>query len=192
MNFDHAIEEIDDPIVRDSTPSVDGCFPPTRETQARVGDLDHESGKPRMRVDIVARRTANHADVRLWLGPVAEEAGTLDLNEPSVSENAVQCSCDEQYRGPMQARLRLRDEQEPVDQLDRVVLVEKAVVGQPFVFVAGPAMHHGPDLPHEAEPTHVHNRRSTCLEVDAYSTLVELTHCCPPPRVPPTAELSWS
>jgi len=35
--------------------------------------------------------------------------------------------------------LRLLHEQEPVEQLDRVVLVEDAVIDQPRVFAAGPA-----------------------------------------------------
>ena len=40
----------------------------------------------------------------------------------------------------MPAVLRLLDEQQPIEQLDRVVLVEEAVVDQPLVLVAGPAM----------------------------------------------------
>ena len=44
----------------------------------------------------------------------------------------------------MRAGLGLLQEQQPVEQLDRVVFVEKAVVDQPIVFAAGPAMQTGP------------------------------------------------
>jgi hypothetical protein len=40
--------------------------------------------------------------------------------------------------------LRFLHQQQPIEQLDRLVLVEKAVVDQALVFVAGPATLAGP------------------------------------------------
>src|SRR5262249_35435664 len=93
-----------------------------------------------MGIDVVPRRTADRADIRLRLGSTAENDRTLDLNEPSVAEGPAQCLRHEHRRRAVEARLRLLDEQEPVDQLDRVVLVEEAMIQQPLVLVSGPAM----------------------------------------------------
>src|SRR5258708_26889568 len=46
----------------------------------------------------------------------------------------------EQRGRRVRARLRLLHEQEPVEQLDRVVLVEESVIDQPRIFAARPAM----------------------------------------------------
>src|SRR5438105_6348389 len=93
-----------------------------------------------MRMGVVTRRAANDADVRLGLGPVVEADRTLNLDKPAVPERALERPGDEQHRRAVRARLRLLDEQQPVEQLDRVVLVEEPVVDQPRVLAAGPAM----------------------------------------------------
>jgi hypothetical protein len=91
-----------------------------------------------MRIDVVARRTPNDADVRLGLGPVVQDDRALGLDEPTFSEGSLHRPRREQHRGPVPAVLRLLDEQQPIEELDRVVLVEDAVVHQALVFVAGP------------------------------------------------------
>src|SRR2546430_9534079 len=50
----------------------------------------------------------------------------LCLDEPSFSERPLQRLRHEQHRRPVRAPLRLLHEQQPVEQLDRVVLVEEA------------------------------------------------------------------
>src|SRR2546427_8158250 len=92
-----------------------------------------------MRVDVIARRAADDADVRLRLGPVAENDRTLCLDEPSLSERPLHRFRHEKHRRPARAVLRLLHQQQPIEQLDRVVLVEEAVVDQPPVLMAGPA-----------------------------------------------------
>src|SRR2546421_5004906 len=92
-----------------------------------------------MRADVVARRALDNAEVRLRLRQVIEADRTLHLNEPPVSERTLQRLRREQHRRPVRARLRLLHEQEPVEQFDRVVLVEKAVLDQAVVFMAGAA-----------------------------------------------------
>jgi len=93
-----------------------------------------------MRIDIITRRAPHDADVRLWLGPVVEADRTLCLNEPALSERSLHRPCHEQHGRPVPAVLRLLDEQQPIEQLDRVVLIEEAVVNQPRVLVTRPAM----------------------------------------------------
>src|SRR5438045_1440162 len=97
-----------------------------------------------MGTDVIARRALDYADVRLRLRQVIEADRTLHLNEPPVSERALERLRHEQHRRPVRARLRLLHEQEPVEQLDRLVLVEEPVVDQPLVLQAGPAAHRGP------------------------------------------------
>jgi hypothetical protein len=81
-----------------------------------------------MRSGVVTRCAPNHADIRLGLRPVIEDDRALSLNEPALSEPTLQRFRHEEDRRPVRAVLWLLDEQQPVEQLDRVVLVEEAVV----------------------------------------------------------------
>ncbi len=97
-----------------------------------------------MCIDVITRRAGDDADVRLRLGPVIEDDRTLCLHEPAFSKRALHRFRREKHRRPVQNVLRLLHEQQPVEQLDRVVLVEEAVVDQPLVLVTGPATQAGP------------------------------------------------
>src|SRR5256885_16957609 len=77
MNLEHAIDEVDDPVVHDPRPCIGRSLPSSGQAQARLGDLDDERRARRMRVDVIARRAADDADGRLRLGPVAEDDRTL-------------------------------------------------------------------------------------------------------------------
>src|SRR5438876_910667 len=102
-----------------------------------------------MRMGVVTWRAADDADVGLRLGAVVETDRTLDLDKPAVPERALERLGDEQHRRAVRARLRLLHEEQAVEQLDRVVLVEEALVDQPRVFAASPAMQSGPlRVPH--------------------------------------------
>src|SRR4030095_11316774 len=86
--------------------------------------------------------------------PVIEDDRALSLNEPALSEPTLQCLRHEKDRRPVRAVLWLLAQQQPVEQLDRVVLVEEAVVDQSRVLVAGPPTQtrplrllHGSDSP---------------------------------------------
>src|SRR2546430_15286371 len=68
----------------------------------------------------------------------------LCLDEPSFSERPLQRLRHEQHRRPVRAPLRLLHEQQPVEQLDRLLLVEEAVVDQPRGLVAREATQGGP------------------------------------------------
>src|SRR4051812_33100935 len=115
-----------------------------------------------MRRDIVPGRPTDDAQVRLRLGPVVESDRTLDLHEPSLSERSLERLHREKYRGPVAAVLRLLREQQPIEQLDRVVLVDKAVVHELRVLMARPAIEAGGlRLLHERKPTRLIGARST-------------------------------
>jgi len=93
---------------------------------------------------VVTRGASNDADIRLGLGPVIEDDRALSLNEPALSESALQRLRHEKYRRPMRAVLWLLDEQQAVEQLDRIIFVEEAVIDQALVLVARPPMQTGP------------------------------------------------
>src|SRR5712692_2552787 len=138
MNFEHAIDEVYDPVVRDPRACICRGLPSSGDAQARLRDLDDERRARRMRIDVITRRATDDADVRLRLGPVVEDDRTLCLNEPAVSERLLHRLRHEKHRRSVRAVLRLLHEQQPIEQLDRVVLVEEAVVDQPLVLLAGP------------------------------------------------------
>jgi hypothetical protein len=117
---------------------VGGGLPASREAQTRLRDLDDERRPGRMRGGVVARRPAHDADIRLGLGAIVENDRALRLDEPAVAERPLQCLRGEQDRRPVRAALRLLDDQQPVEQLDRIVLVEKTVVDQALLLVASP------------------------------------------------------
>ena len=115
-----------------------------------------------MRIDIVPRRATNDADVRLWFRPITDDDRTLGLHEPSLSECPLHRLGHEKHRRPVRTVLRLFDEQQPIEQLDRIVLIEEPVVDQPRILVARPAMQDGPRcVLHGMEPMPVLARRST-------------------------------
>src|SRR5688572_13627451 len=93
---------------------------------------------------------------------MTEDERTLGLHEPSLTERPLHRLGHEKHCRPVRAMLRLLDEQQAIEQLDRVVLVEKPVVDQPLVFVAGPAMQGRPlRVLHEMKPMPGFARRST-------------------------------
>src|SRR5438874_1082583 len=118
-------------------------FSVSRNFQVRP-DLDDERRARRMRLDVITRRATDDRDVRLRLGPTVQDDRTLCLDEPAPSERPLQRLRHEKHRRPVPARLRLLHEQQPIEQLDRVVLVEEAAVDQPRVLVAGPPAQAGP------------------------------------------------
>src|SRR5439155_25846213 len=69
-----------------------------------------------------------------------EDDRALRLDEPAFAERPLQRLRHEEHRGPVPAVLRLLHEQQPVEELDRVVLAQEIVVDQPLVLETGPAM----------------------------------------------------
>lgn len=90
-----------------------------------------------MCVEVVSRRASDDADIGLGFGAISQDDRALNLHEPSVAECALQRPGDEHHGGPVKAVLRLFDEQQPVEQLDRRVFVEHAVRDQPGVLAPG-------------------------------------------------------
>src|SRR5438874_212342 len=72
MHFEHAVDEVDDPVVGDSRARVRPRLASSRDAQSGLGDLDDQRGLGRMRVRIVTRRAAHDANVRLRLRSIAE------------------------------------------------------------------------------------------------------------------------
>jgi len=153
MDFEYAIDEVDDPVVRDPAAGVGCHLPPPCDPEARERDLDDERREPWMLADVVAQSATDDRHVGLRFRACAEDDRALCLNEPSSSEGTLERLSREQHGGAMRARLRLLHEQQPVEQLDWVVLVEEAVVDQASVRVAGPAIEARLlGLPHGTEP----------------------------------------
>src|SRR5262249_37604014 len=95
-------------------------------------------------MSVITRRPADDRDVRLRLGPDVEADRTLDLDEPAISKGSLESPRDEHHRGTVCARMRLLDEQQSIEQLDRIVLIENAAIDQLGVLVPRPAIQRGP------------------------------------------------
>src|ERR1700741_196961 len=75
---------------------------------------------------------------------VVENDRTLRLHEPAFAECPLQRLGYEEHRRPVRTVPRLFHEQQPSEQLDRLVLVQNAVVDQARVFVTSPPALDGP------------------------------------------------
>src|SRR5689334_3019404 len=144
IDLQNAIDQVDDPVVRDPASGVARGFPSPGDGQTRERDLDDQRRVRRMSIDIVTQRATDDTDVGLRLGPEVEADRALDLNEPTIAERALERLRNEPHRGAVRARLRLLDEQQTIEQLDRVVLVEDAAIDQPRVLTPGPAIERRP------------------------------------------------
>src|SRR5262249_44712510 len=116
----------------------------SRDGEARQRDLHDEVWVSGMGIAVIAWRASDNADVRFGLGPVVETDRALNLNEPALSEGALQRPCHEHHRGAVRALLRLLNEQQSIKQLEGVALVENAAIDQLGVLPPGPAIQRGP------------------------------------------------
>src|SRR5437667_8264113 len=103
MDLQYAVVEVENPVVPDSRAGICRGLPSAREGQARLRDLDDERRTSRVRGGVVTWRAANDADIRLGLGPVIEDDRALSLNEPALSESALQRLRQEENRRPIRA-----------------------------------------------------------------------------------------
>src|SRR5205807_10135602 len=62
MSFEHAVDEVDDPVVRDPRAGIGRGLPSSGEAQARLRDLDNQRRARRMRIHVIARRATDDAD----------------------------------------------------------------------------------------------------------------------------------
>src|SRR5437867_5957970 len=69
MDLECPVEKVDDPVLGDAGSRKGAALASPIEPQAGQGNLDHQRGAGGMRVAVVARRAADHADVRLRLRP---------------------------------------------------------------------------------------------------------------------------
>ena len=135
-DLEDAIFEIQDPVLVDAGARVGGGLASAGDTQSRLRDLNDQSRVHRVCARIVARRTAHDADIGLGLRTVVEDDRALRLDEPPVTERALQRLRRQEHRRPMRAMLRLLHEEMAVQQLDRIVLVEHTLVDQAAVLEA--------------------------------------------------------
>jgi hypothetical protein len=138
MHLDDGVDEVDDPVLGQSPPRVQTALDPPVEPQARVGDLDHERGHRRVRVDVVAERAADDRDVRLRLGVVVQCERGLQADVPAIAERRPEELADLSDDRGVAAALRFPDDERAVEQL-QAFADEDPELHEPLVFRSTPA-----------------------------------------------------
>src|SRR5262245_25537734 len=82
VDLKYLVHQIHDPVIGDAGTRVEAPLVAAVEEQARLGDLDQESGPGGVLGKIVAREAGNNRDVRLRLGLGIERNRVLHPDEP--------------------------------------------------------------------------------------------------------------
>src|SRR5437867_3550521 len=100
----------------------------------------------------VSRQELADRDVGLGLRGVVERDRRLRAHVPALAERAREHALDEPDRGVVGRALRLRHQQEAVDQLDTITGLEHALVDEALVLHALPPLHLECLSGHETSP----------------------------------------
>ena len=111
------------------------------EVEARGRDFHDQHGMGGMRGRIVAGGAADDRDVGLGLRGVVERDRRLRADVPALAERAREHTLDQPDRGVVGRALRLRHQQEPVDQLETIAGLEHAPVDEALVLHTLPPLH---------------------------------------------------
>ena len=156
MNLEHALHEIEDPVVGDSSARVEAGLLGPIQRQARVADLDDEQrpgGEGRVGV---REGPAYDRHIRLGLGLVVERDGELHPDVRGRAEGLSQGFGDELDAQRMRAALGLPDDELAAEELESLARLEDAPVDQLVVLdpfpasSAGRCRAHGQRLPGES------------------------------------------
>ena len=84
--LERVVDEVHDPVLRETGPSVECRLEASIESQARIGDLDHEGRARGMRLEVVLRLAGDNGDIWLRLGVLAERQRRVQPHVPSRAE----------------------------------------------------------------------------------------------------------
>ena len=136
MDLDHAVVQIDDPVVGDADTGVEAGLVATIEGEARVGHLDDQRDRRGMRAREVSRVPRDDHQIGLRLRVIVEGDRQLRTNDPAGAERGLQRLERKHDARRVGTALRLAHQQETIDQLEPLGRVEKSALRQPLVFHA--------------------------------------------------------
>src|SRR5713101_7986165 len=89
VDFQDAIDQVHDPVVLQTSASVEAALALPVEGEARLRDLDDERGPRGMLTAVAPTSAARDRDVGLWLGLVVELDGALGPHQPARLQRSV-------------------------------------------------------------------------------------------------------
>src|SRR5262249_13094596 len=98
--------------------------------------LDDQRRPGRMPAHVVAGVAGDHGQIGFGLGVLVEGDRTRRTHVPAVTERALERALRQLERDQMGRALRLTDDEQPVDQLDAVVGLEKPPFNETLVLDA--------------------------------------------------------
>ena len=155
VHLEDVVDEIHDPVVRQSRPGAEAALVRAieRQSRARRGDLDDKDRTGAMFPTVVTTRARHHRDVGLGLRFVVERDRPLRAHQPPRTERRSQCVFRQSDGSVMGTPLRFADDQLAAKKLDRLVLVEDADVDHAVVLRARPSPRTDRILRHGVEAT---------------------------------------
>src|SRR2546427_12015603 len=147
VHVDRVVDEIDDPVLRDTRSSVEARLVVTVDLVGALGDLDDQYGLTRVRVAVGAGIVRHHGDVGLWLRVRVERDRQLRVDLPRVAERPAERRQHAPDRRGMPVSVRLADHQQTVEQLQALTGLEPAELDQALVLDASPVS--GPGERHD-------------------------------------------
>ena len=135
MDFQHAIDQVDDPIIPDAAARVETPLVVAVELETRVRHLEYQHRTPWVRITVVRAGSTNHRDIRFGLGVVIESYRHLGSHDEARRKQGPERVVNGPHRRRMAAPLRLGHDELPSDELDWMA-GEHALTHQVFVFVS--------------------------------------------------------
>src|SRR5256712_4231887 len=193
VDFQNAIDQVHDPVVLQTSASVEAALVLPVEGEARLRDLDDERGPRGMLTAVAPTSAARDRDVGLWLGLVVELDGPLGPHQPARLERSAESVLYEPDRRVVGAVLGLAHDELAPQELEGLVRAEDADVDQALVLRTGPAPRAGRIRRHEGDATS-HGGGRQCVR-----SRTQATHVRPsgsraagrPAAAPPVERPPW-
>jgi hypothetical protein len=138
MHLEDGLDEVDDPVIGDPGTGVHPGFPGSVVFEGAVGHLDHQVGRRRVAIDVVARRPWHHGEIGLGLRRLADGEGVLDSNRVRSPEAPAQRVESQVHRRGVPTLLRAHLDDLPLEELDPIAGAEDAGRHEPLVVGASP------------------------------------------------------
>ena len=94
MNLEHGIDDVHDPVFLKAGARIESRLESPVQSQAGIRDLDDQSRRRRVLVEVVRRRSGNDGDIRLRLRIVVERERRMKPRVPPDAERQFEDAPD--------------------------------------------------------------------------------------------------
>lgn len=140
IDFQLAIDEVHDPVLRDAAASVHSSLPRSVKFETGIGDLRNENSTLRMMISIIAERAVDHRHVGLRFGIVKKGQGRLHTDIVAGGEDGPKRLLDGAHGGDVGSALRRHFYDVSLDELYPGVGCERSRCHGPLILLTSPPL----------------------------------------------------